>query len=140
MRRLSRGDTLRVKYSYIVVFTGGLILGALAQHGLPRLFPSQVEKTWRSQNNEDSDHARILAFQEVLNRQGTPKDLEALRKQIEAQLKIEELIIQSRTAQYATIAPLTTFTSSVGALVIALLGFLAGLLGKKREAGTPPSQ
>jgi len=131
---------LRVKYSYIVVFTGGLILGALAQHGLPRLFPSQVEKTWRSQNNEDSDHARILAFQEVLNRQGTPKDLEALRKQIEAQLKIEELIIQSRTAQYATIAPLTTFTSSVGALVIALLGFLAGLLGKKREAGTPPSQ
>ena len=131
---------MRVKYSYIVVFTGGLILGALAQHGLPRLFPSQVEKTWRSQNNEDSDHARILAFQEVLNRQGTPKDLEALRKQIEAQLKIEELIIQSRTAQYATIAPLTTFTSSVGALVIALLGFLAGLLGKKREAGTPPSQ
>jgi hypothetical protein len=131
---------LRVKYSYIVVFTGGLILGALAQHGLPRLFPSQVEKTWRSQNNEDSDHARILAFQEVLNRQGTPKDLEALRKQIEVQLKIEELIMQSRTAQYATIAPLTTFTSSVGALVIALLGFLAGLLGKKREAGTPPSQ
>jgi len=129
---------LKVKYSYIVVFTGGLILGALAEHGLPRLFPSQTEKSWRSQNNEDSDHARILAFQEVLNRQGTPKDLEALRKQIEAQLKIEELIIQSRAAQYATIAPLTTFTSSVGALLIALLGFLAGLLGKKRDSPNTP--
>jgi len=81
-----------------------------------------------------------LAFQEVLNRQGTPKDLEALRKQIEAQLKIEELIIQSRAAQYATIAPLTTFTSSVGALLIALLGFLAGLLGKKRDAASTPNQ
>jgi hypothetical protein len=130
---------LKVKYPYIVVFTGGLILGALAQHGLPRLFPSQSEKTWRSQNNEDSDHARILAFQEVLNRQGTPKDLEAFRKQIEAQLKIEELIIQSRAAQYATIAPLTTFTSSVGALVIALLGFVAGLLGKKRDSPNTPN-
>lgn len=130
---------MKVKYPYIVVFTGGLILGALAQHGLPRLFPSQSEKTWRSQNNEDSDHARILAFQEVLNRQGTPKDLEAFRKQIEAQLKIEELIIQSRAAQYATIAPLTTFTSSVGALVIALLGFVAGLLGKKRDSPNTPN-
>jgi hypothetical protein len=62
-----------------------------------------------------------------------------LRKQIEAQLKIEELIIQSSAAQYATIAPLPTFTSSVGALVIALLGFLAGLLGKKRDSPNTPN-
>jgi hypothetical protein len=129
---------LKVKYSYIVVFTGGLILGALAEHGLPRLFPSQTEKSWRSQNNEDSDHSRILAFQEILNGQGTPKDLEAFGKQIDAQLKIEELIIQSRAAQYATIAPLSTLTSSVGALVIGLLGFVAGLLGKKRDSPTTP--
>jgi hypothetical protein len=138
VRHKSRGDILRVKSSYIAIFTGGLILGALAQHGLPRIFPTTAEKIWRSQNSEDSDHARIMAFQDVLNRQGAPKDTEALRKQIEAQLKIEELIIQSRAAQYATLAPLTSFTSSVGALLIALLGFLAGLLGKKRDAATTP--
>ena len=137
MRHKSRGDVLRVKSSYIAIFTGGLILGALAQHGLPRIFPTTAEKIWRSQNSEDYDHARIMAFQDVLNRQGAPKDTEALRKQIEAQLKIE-LIIQNRAAQYATLAPLTSFTSSVGALLIALLGFLAGPLGKKRDAATTP--
>jgi hypothetical protein len=98
VRHKSRGDILRVKSSYIAIFTGCLILGALAQHGLPRIFPTTAEKIWRSQISEDSDHARIMAFQDVLNRQGAPKDTEALRKQIEAQLKIEELIIQSRAA------------------------------------------
>lgn len=130
---------MTVKYSYIAIFAGGLVLGALAQYGLPRAFPSQTEKTWRSEHNEDSSHARIMAFQEVMKNQGTPKDTNELTKQIEVQLKIEELVIQSRAAQYANLTPFTSLSSSVGALLIALLGFVAGLIGKKRGAAATPN-
>jgi hypothetical protein len=134
-----RGDALKVKTSYIAIFAGGLILGALAEYGLPRIFPTPTEKTWRSQHNEDSDHARIMAFQEALNSQGVSKDTSVLSGQLDVQLKIEELIIQSRAAQYATLAPFTSLTSSVGALLVALLGFLAGLFGKKHGAAPTPN-
>jgi hypothetical protein len=130
---------MKVKYSYIAIFAGGLVVGALAQYGLPHLFPSQTEKTWRSEHDEDSSHARIMAFQEVLKNQGTPKDVNELTQQIEVQLKIEELVIQSRAAQYANLTPLTSLGSTVGALLIALLGFVAGLIGKKRGAAAVPS-
>lgn len=103
------------------------------------MFPSQTEKTWRSEHNEDSSHARIMAFQEVLKNQGTPKEANALMQQIELQLKIEELVIQSRAAEYANLTPFTSLGSSVGALLIALLGFAAGLIGKKRGAAATPN-
>lgn len=35
---------MTIKYSYIAIFAGGLVLGALAQYGVPRLFPSDTEK------------------------------------------------------------------------------------------------
>jgi hypothetical protein len=130
---------MTAKYSYIAIFAGGLVLGALAQYGLPRVFPSPTEKTWRSEHNEDSSHERIMAFQEVLKKQGTPKDTNELTNQIEVQLKIEELVIQSRAAQYANLTPFTSVSSSVGALLIALLGFVAGLIGKKRGAAATPN-
>jgi hypothetical protein len=130
---------MTVKYSYIAIFAGGLVLGALAQYGLPRMFPSQTEKTWRGEHSEDSSHARIMAFQEVLKNAGAPKDTNELTQQIEVQLKIEELVIQSRAAQYANLTPFTSLGSSVGALLIALLGFVAGLIGKKRGAATTPA-
>jgi hypothetical protein len=127
---------MTVKYSYIAIFAGGLVLGALAQYGVPRMFPSQTEKTWRGEHSEDSSHARIMAFQEVLKNAGTPKDTNDLTQQIEVQLKIEEFVIQSRAAQYANLTPFTSLGSSVGALLIALLGFVAGLIG--RSAAPPP--
>jgi hypothetical protein len=126
------------KYSYIAIFAGGLVLGALAQYGVPRVFPSDIEKNWRTEHSEDAGHKRIMDFQDVLKSQGPAKDVHVLMQQMDAQLKIEELVIQSRAAQYANLTPFTSFTSSVGALLIALLGFLAGLIGKKRgAAGTP---
>jgi len=80
-----------------------------------------------------------MAFQEALNAQGVSKDTAAMSKQLDVQLKIEELIIQSRSAQYATLAPFTSLTTSIGALLVALLGFLAGLFGKKRGAAATPN-
>ena len=122
---------MTLKYSYIAIFAGGLVLGALAQYGVPRLFPSDVEKNWRNQHSEDSSHKRIMDFQSALNSQALSKDVKTLMQQMEAQLKIEELVIQSLAAQYANLTPFTSLGSSVGALLIALLGFVAGLLGKK---------
>jgi len=131
---------VKIKYSSIAIFAGGLVLGALAQYGMPRAFPSQTEKDWRGSHSEDSSHARIMRFQDVLQKQGPARDVAGLMQQMDAQLKIEELIIQSRAAQYAGITSFTSLGSTVGALLVALLGFVAGLIGKKRgAAGTPDS-
>jgi len=100
------------------------------------MFPSPTEKAWRSQHSEDSSHARIMTFQETLKNQGTPTNTNALIEQMDAQLKIEELIIQSRAAQYASLTPFTSLGSTVGALLIAFLGFFAGLIGRKRNSAT----
>lgn len=113
-------------------------LGARAQYGLTRIFPTQTEKRWRSEHDEDASHARIMAFQDVLKKQGPPNNANELTQQIELQLKIEELVIQSRAAQYANLTPFTSLGSTVGALLIALLGFIAGLTGKKRGAAATP--
>lgn len=129
---------MRLKYSSIAIFAGGLVLGALAQYGLTRIFPTQTERTWRSEHDEDASHARIMAFQDVLKKQGPPNNANELTQQIELQLKIEELVIQSRAAQYANLTPFTSLGSTVGALLIALVGFVAGLTGKKRGAGATP--
>lgn len=129
---------MRLKYSSIAVFAGGLVLGALAQYGLTRIFPTQTEKRWRSEHDEDASHARIIAFQDVLKKQGPPNNANELTQQIELQLKIEELVIQSRAAQYANLTPFTSLGSTLGALLIALLGFVAGLIGKKRGAAAIP--
>lgn len=129
---------MRLKYSSIAIFAGGLVLGALAQYGLTRIFPTQTERTWRSEHDEDASHARIMAFQDVLKKQGPPNNANELTQQIELQLKIEELVIQSRAAQYANLTPFTSLGSTVGALLIALLGFVAGLIGKKRGAAATP--
>lgn len=128
------------KYSFIAIFAGGLALGALAQYGIPQIFPSQTEKAWRSQPNEDSSHARIMVFQEALKNQGTPSDANALMQQMDEQLKIEELVIQTRAAEYASLTPFTSLSSSVGALLTALLGFIAGFFGRKRGAGDAPNR
>jgi hypothetical protein len=130
---------MTVKYSYVAIFAGGLVLGALAQYGVPRLFPSDTERNWRNEHTEDTSHKRIMDFQDALKNQGPAKDVNALMRQMDAQLKIEELVIQSRAAQYSNLTPLTSLSSSVGALLIALLGFAAGLVGKKRGVAATPN-
>jgi hypothetical protein len=133
------GDILKVKYSTIAIFAGGLILGALTEYGVPKLFPTETEKNWRQEHSEDSSHARILKFQQALNNQGAPKDTESLQKQIDVQLKIEELVVQSREAQYAGLTPFTSISSTVGALLVAILSFAAGFWGKKRGDTSAPN-
>ena len=63
------------------------------------------------------------------------KNVDELSKQLDAQLKIEDLIIKSREAEYAKWTPFTPLlTGGVGAL----LGFLTGLLGRKPNGSAEP--
>lgn len=128
---------MTIKYSYIAVFAAGLVLGILAQLGVQAI--SQTEKDWRNQHGEEANHKRITDFQEVLKNQGTAKSAEELEKQIGVQLKIEELVIQSRAAQYAGLTPFTSLGSTVGTVLIGLLGFIGGLIGKKRDVTVAPN-
>jgi hypothetical protein len=134
-----RGDALAIKYAPIAILAGGLALGVLALYGIPQIFPSQTETNWRSEYGEDSSHKRIMAFQDVLKNQGTARDVNELAQQIDVQLKIEELIIQSRAAEYSKLTPFTSLSSSVVTLLIALLSFVAGLMGKPRRAAPTPN-
>ena len=119
----------------LAIFALGLVIGAFAQHELgARLFPSATEKKWRSQHSEDSSHLTIMAFQDALKNQGPPKDANALMQQIDLQTKIEELIIQSRAAEYSSLTPFTSFSSSAVTLLIGLAGLVVGWLGKKHGA------
>jgi hypothetical protein len=127
---------LKIKYSSIGIFVGGLLLGALAQYGIPEFFPSPTEQKWRSEHSEESSHVRIMAFQQALKDQGVPKDAASLKQQLDLQMEIEQLVIQSRDAEYSNLIPFTSLSSSFGGLLIALLGFVAGLIGKKRGAKT----
>jgi hypothetical protein len=130
---------LKFKYSSMLVFAAGLLLGALVPFGFLQLFPSSTEKDWRSLHSEDSSHSRIITFQQELQKLDPPKDVHALMQQMDAQLKIEDLIIQSRAAQYANITPFTSLSSSIEALLVAIIGFVAGLFGRKRNAAAAPN-
>lgn len=130
---------MKFKYSSILVFAAGLILGALVPFGFLQIFPSSTEKDWRSLHSEDSSHKRIIAFQQQLQKQDPAKDVHTLMQQMDAQLKIEDLIIQSRAAQYANITPFTSLSSSIEALLVAIIGFFAGLFGRKRGAAATPN-
>lgn len=130
---------MKFKYSSILIFAAGLLLGALVPFGFLQLFPSSTEKNWRDQHSEDSSHKRIITFQQELQKLDPPKDVHTLMQQMDAQLKIEELIIQSRAAQYANITPFTSVSSSIEALLVAIIGFFAGLFGRKRGAAATPN-
>ncbi len=77
-----------------------------------------------------------MALQSALPKPNTAKDAEDLSKILDAQLRIEDLVVKSREAEYAKWLPFTPlFTGGVGAI----LGLLAGLLGRRpgRSVETP---
>jgi hypothetical protein len=111
----------------ILVFAVGFGFGYFVKSKL--LVPSgETDKNWKVQFTEEAGHGRIIDFQNALQKPKDAKNLDELSKQLDAQLKIEDLVIKSREAEYAKWTPFTPlFTGGVGAL----LGFLTGLLGRK---------
>ena len=118
----------------ILVFAAGLGIGYFVNSEL--LVPSgETDKKWKVQFTEEAGHGRIIDFQNALQKPKDAKNVDELSKQLDAQLKIEDLIIKSREAEYAKWTPFTPlFTGGVGAL----LGFLTGLLGRKPNGSAEP--
>jgi len=94
------------------------------------LVPSSVDEKWNHPTvgfNEEAGHDRILKFQETMEtlKAKGANDAEELSKQLDVQLRIEDLIIKSREAENAKWLPFTPlFSGGLGAV----LGFLAHFL------------
>jgi hypothetical protein len=125
---------VRAVLLYLLVFGVGFITGYFVKSELlvPR---SDSDAHWLEQFSEEKGHDRVLDFQNTLKalEAGGAKSPDELTKQLDAQLRIEDLIIKSREAEYAKWTPFTPlFTGGVGAV----LGFLTGLLGKNAGGST----
>ena len=101
-----------------LLFAVGLIVGYL----VPKPLGSADDQRWSQLFNEEADHKRILAFEDALAKEGSPKDAAELSRQLDAQLRIEDLIVKSREAGYAKYTALSS-------LVTAGIGFLGGIAG-----------
>lgn len=111
-----------------LVFVIGVAVGA-SGYRLIQVRGHQDSAEWESFVNEDNTHARILDSHAALNALGTPKDFTSVNQKLDAQLKLQDLIIRYREAQYAKLTPL-------GAIVVPLLSAIVGglittVLGKK---------
>lgn len=118
---------------YIGLFAAGFLVawGIYAPH-----HRSQIDDQWHAQFTEDQNHQRVMEYQNALPKASTAKDAGELSKILDAQLKIEDLIVKSREAENAKWLPFTPiFTGGLGAI----LGFLTGLWGRKSggAAATP---
>jgi hypothetical protein len=88
--------------------------------------PASTELEWQNSFNENKEHERIMQFQ---HRLGVAKDLDKLSRELEVQLRIEELIIKSREAEYAKITP---FSPNISTLISGILGLIGGWLVQRR--------
>ena len=126
---------IRAVFFCILASAVGFGIGYFVKSEL--LVPSdETDKTWKVQFTEEAGHGRIIDFQNALQKPKDAKNVDELSKQLDAQLKIEDLIIKSREAEYAKWTPFTPlFTGVVGAV---LGGFLTGLLGRKLNGSAEP--
>jgi hypothetical protein len=113
-------EKVKTVLRYILAIGFGFVAGYFVKSELlvPR---GNTDKEWQHQFTEDADHGRIIDFQDALQVPKDAKNTDELSKQLDAQLKIEDLIIKSREADYSKWTPFTPlFTGRVGAG----LGFL----------------
>ena len=100
---------------------------------VPKPPRSTPDPQWQQLFNEEEDHKRIMAFQDALAKQGGPKDAAELSRQLDAQLRIEDLIVKSREAEYAKYTPFTAVFAAGFSLLGGVVGALiTGLFTKKR--------
>ena len=118
---------VRVVLRYFVAIAIGAAVGYFVKSEL--LVPSsEIDHEWKAQFTEDQGHKRIMDFQDALQAPKEAESVDELSKQLDAQLRIEDLIIKSREAEYAKWLPFTPlFTAGVGAI----LGLLTGRLGRR---------
>lgn len=119
---------------YLIAIAFGFAAGYFVKAEL--LVPaSPNDAEWQTLFMEDADHGRIIAFQNALQKPTNEKTTDELSKQLDAQGKIEDLILKSRQAEYAKWLP---FTPLFSGFVGAALGLLAGVFGKSGSQNSDP--
>jgi hypothetical protein len=119
-----------------LVFAAGYLAGYNVKRELAPLPPfiKAGDDAFNLSFSEEAGHGRVFVFQDALEKMDA-KDLKDLNGKLDAQLKIEDLIIKSREAEYAKYTPFTAlFTGGVGAL----LGFFTGLVKRKPNGSAAP--
>lgn len=123
-------NKLRRWILFVVVFSLGLVVGYL----VPKPLGSASDARWQQLFNEEEDHKRIMAFEDALAREGSPKDAAELSRQLDAQLRIEDLIVKSREAEYAKYTPFNAIFAGGFSLVGAVVGSLITVFFTKKPA------
>lgn len=119
----------------IIVFSLGLVVGYL----LPKPLRSAPDERWPQLFNEEEDHKRIMGFEDALARDGSPKDAAELSRQLDAQLRIEDLIVKSREAEYAKYTPFNAVFAGGFSLLGGVVGSLITAYFTKKRA-TPSAE
>ena len=94
---------------------------------------SPIDTQWHTQFTEDQNHQRVMEYQNALPKSSKGMDTGEVSKLLDAQLKIEDLVVKSREAENAKWLPFTPLLSGVFG---AILGFLAALW-RRKSAPTP---
>jgi len=130
-------DTLQRRILFVVM----LLLGVVVGYVLPKPLRPATDQHWQQLFNEEEDHKRITAFQDALTKEGSPKDAVELSRQLDAQLRIEDLIVKSREAEYAKYTPFSAVFAAGFSVLGGIVGALiTGFFTKKRVARTPTKE
>ena len=127
---------MRPANAILVVIATGFGPRSLAQQQPIHDSSVAYERAWGNMTNEESTHVKLVTFQRALAGPAEPSALERLNRQLDAQLKIEDLIIKSREAQYAKYSPLSSIFGQLGSLLAPLIsavvgGFITALFGPR---------
>lgn len=115
---------MKSKALFIVVFVSGVILGMNAQ-------PSPPNQASKWSETEETILQRMALLQNRWDHLPTPDSVDALSKQIEAQVGIESILITYRQSQHAKYGQ---FVPSAATLIVALLGVVGTFGGKILKA------
>jgi len=110
---------LKNKSLFIVVFVSGVILGINAQPSPPNNQASKWSET------EETIRGKMAMLQDRWNQLPPPDSVDALSKQIEAQVGIENILITYRQSQQSKWGP---FLPSAATGIVGFMGFVATLL------------
>jgi membrane protein YqaA with SNARE-associated domain len=115
----------------IAIFAIGLVLGGLVEYEITRHHPdSSGEEQWHNEHNKSS-RGSIRLFQDALNKQSPATNIEELVQRMDAQWKVEELVIKSHAAEFSTFTTFTPLVTACFSLITSILGLVGGWYLKK---------
>ena len=125
---------MKPRIMYILIFAVGIGIGAISTYDL------EGHSKLQSGDHEKESQERIGKFQDELTNASTPEDTERVSKKLEAQMRLEDLIVKSREAQYTKFTLLSPMLVSVVALLSAAISaIITSLVVRHGTHDTPAS-